>query len=268
MKPKISVITITYNSKVTLEETIKSVVGQDYENKEYIIIDGASTDGTLDIIAKYREHIAVVVSEKDNGISDAFNKGIAHATGDVIGIINSDDLLLPGALSTVAKHYAQDIDVYSGNVQIWNYDTGEYYMRIPDMQFHGFGQEFKSAHPSRFIARKAYEKYGVYSVDLHYKMDVDLLVRFLKKGAKFVHIDEALTKFRVGGASSDNISKKKYDYYAVVMNNGGTRKDYYRLWWKAYIRYYIKRISLMLFGEKLRYKVHNKNVSRTAVEKI
>ena len=88
MQPKISIITITYNSESTVEETIKSVISQDYPNLEYIIIDGASKDGTLIVVDKYRDHIAKVVSEPDKGISDAFNKGIMHATGDIIGIIN------------------------------------------------------------------------------------------------------------------------------------------------------------------------------------
>lgn len=91
---KISVITITYNSEETLEDTIKSVISQEYDNLEYLIIDGGSKDHTLDIVQKYRDKIAVVVSEPDNGISDAFNKGIKLASGEIIGIINSDDLLL------------------------------------------------------------------------------------------------------------------------------------------------------------------------------
>ena len=95
MKPKISVITITFNSAATLEETILSVTSQDYPDLEYVIIDGGSTDGTLDIIRKYQDKIQIVVSEPDRGISDAFNKGIARATGEIVGIINSDDILLP-----------------------------------------------------------------------------------------------------------------------------------------------------------------------------
>ena len=95
MLPKISIVTITFNSEHTVEETIKSVISQDYPNLEYIIIDGASKDGTLAVVDKYRGKIAKVISEPDNGISDAFNKGIRHSTGDIIGIINSDDVLLP-----------------------------------------------------------------------------------------------------------------------------------------------------------------------------
>ena len=161
MKPKISIITITFNSEKTLEETINSIIGQNYENLEYLIIDGGSKDGTMQIVDKYRDKIAFAVSEPDKGICDAFNKGISHATGDIIGIINSDDILLPGALETVANHYSPEIDVYSGNVLMWNDQTGHTYIRKPDIEFKGIRNSFKAGHPARFIARKAYEKYGV-----------------------------------------------------------------------------------------------------------
>ena len=97
LNPKISLITISYNSKKHIEDTILSVTTQNYDNYEYIIIDGASTDGTLDIINKYQDKITTIITEPDKGISDAFNKGIRLCTGDIIGIINSDDILLPGA---------------------------------------------------------------------------------------------------------------------------------------------------------------------------
>jgi glycosyltransferase involved in cell wall biosynthesis len=98
---------------------------QDYQNLEYVIIDGGSTDGTLDIIDQYNDSIQVVISEPDKGISDAFNKGITHASGEVIGIINSDDILLPGALQEIAVHYNPEVDVYSGLILFWDENTGE-----------------------------------------------------------------------------------------------------------------------------------------------
>ena len=102
--PKISIITITFNSEKTLEETIESVLSQNYPNLEYLIIDGGSSDGTLEIVKRYKDKIDFVISEPDRGISDAFNKGIRYATGEIVGIINSDDLLLPDALHKVAEN--------------------------------------------------------------------------------------------------------------------------------------------------------------------
>lgn len=114
MTPKLSVITITFNSVKTLERTIESVLNQGYENLEYIIIDGGSTDGTQEIIKKYKKVLGFWCSEPDKGISDAFNKGIKAATGDLIWIINSDDGLMPGAVNALMRQYSPEIDVYRG----------------------------------------------------------------------------------------------------------------------------------------------------------
>ena len=146
MKPRITVITITYNSAATLEETIRSVTMQDYPALEYVIIDGGSTDGTLDIVQKYKDQIQVVVSEPDKGISDAFNKGVTRATGEIIGIINSDDILLPGALQKLAEAYDPRVDVYSGLILFWNEETGETFPSYPDVTFDTLKLQYNVAH--------------------------------------------------------------------------------------------------------------------------
>lgn len=258
MNPKISIITICFNSEKTLEETIQSIVNQGYDNLEYLIIDGGSKDGTMSIVDKYRDKIAFVVSEPDKGICDAFNKGIAHATGDIIGIINSDDILLPEALETVSSYYSPDIDVYSGNVLMWNDQNGQTYIRKPTIKFRNIRNSFKACHPARFIARKAYEKYGVYSLEFRYCMDVDLLIRFCKAGAKVIHIDKELTKFRIGATSSDPAFKKKGDIKALVKNNGGTKMDFFYRWTKSMFLYYAKRISNKILGQKITNKIKTK----------
>ena len=153
--PKISIITITYNSENTIEDTINSVVSQKYDNLEYLIIDGGSTDHTLDIVNKYRDKIAVVISEPDKGISDAFNKGIRNATGEIIGIINSDDILMIGALSCIANNYKPSIDVYSGNVLFWFENTGKEYSVKPEITFDKLKLQYSVAHPGRFIRKSA-----------------------------------------------------------------------------------------------------------------
>ena len=104
-KPKISIVTIAYNCVSEIEDTIKSVISQQYDNKEYIIIDGASTDGTMDVVNKYKDDIDVIVSEPDRGRSDAFNKGIEKSTGDYIVMMNAGDLLAEDALNKFAKSY-------------------------------------------------------------------------------------------------------------------------------------------------------------------
>ena len=249
--PKISIITITYNSELHLEETINSIRQQNYSNLEYIIIDGGSTDGTHKIIERYKDFINVFVSEKDKGISDAFNKGINRSTGEIIGIINSDDLLEPEALNAIAEAYDPNVDIYSGNVLVWNDRTNQVYEYSPDIVFDCLKLLYKVAHPSRFIRKSAYEKWGLYSLDLKYKMDIDLIVRFAKAGAKFIHINRSLARFRKGGSTSHPIWKKRNDYYLFVIRNGWSEWSFRYIWCLAVMKYYAKTI-LSFCAKKLK----------------
>ena len=221
MQPKISVITITYNSESTIEETIKSVVSQDYANYEYIIIDGGSKDATLSIIDKYKDKIAKVVSEPDKGISDAFNKGIKHATGDVIGIINSDDVLLPGALSVVAGAYEEGVGVYLGNVFIWDSTQEVKIQAVPSKKYplHTL-KDHVVCHPGTFISKWAYEKHGGYKIDFKFMMDLDLLIRFYEAGVKFKYIPSELAMFRLGGVTDSLFFKKLKELERMYLENG------------------------------------------------
>ena len=253
MGVKISIITITFNSEKTLEQTIQSVVNQGYDNLEYIIIDGGSKDNTLEIVEKFRDNIAIVVSEPDEGISDAFNKGIGKATGDVIGIINSDDLLLPGALKKIADNYEYGIDVYRGKTVIWNDVTGEKLVQIPSMKFPVKRPFVKSTvcHQSTFVTKNAYEKYGVFDKKFRYVMDVDLLTRMYVHGAKMKYVDGELAVSRFGGITDSYFMKMTKEVEAVELNNGGN-------WFTAKLRqgHYvvyqmIKHTLFKLFSPKL-----------------
>ena len=198
---KISIITITYNSEATLEETIKSVIAQDYPELEYIIVDGLSQDGTMDIVNKYRDNISVVISEKDKGISDAFNKGIRVATGDVIGIINSDDMLMPDALKKIAEQMQEDTDVIYGKAYRL-YEDGSTRQYLPrDLKI--FTYKMPLVHPATFVKKSAYETYGYFNVEYRYCMDRAVLYKMYQGGAKFQYIDEFLAYYRMGGTSEN-----------------------------------------------------------------
>ena len=223
MQPKLSIITITYNSAKTVEETIQSVISQEYPNLEYLIIDGASKDSTLDIVNKYREKIDIVISEPDKGISDAFNKGIANASGEIIGIINSDDILLPGALQAVADAYDYSVDVYRGGTIFWNPELDTNISCTPGMRCSvddkwGGGVN----HPSTFITKRAYEKVGLYNIEYRFAMDVDILYRLYNAGLKFKKIDKNLTKFRLGGETNTLWTKKIKERYLMRRRNGAS----------------------------------------------
>lgn len=226
MQPKISVITISYNSEKTIEKTIQSVIQQDYENLEYIIIDGKSKDGTVDVIKKYEDKIAYWVSEKDNGISDAFNKGIAAATGEIIGIVNSDDQYLPGALKAIADCYDPKVDVYRGAILIHDDIKNIEYTYQPSMKFGMLPIKVNVCHLPTFITKKAYEKYGNYSTDFKLAMDLDLLRRFYRTGAKFKKVDKVLGRFNVGGVSTQAGIDRAFDERRkVILANGGNMVD-------------------------------------------
>ncbi|MEL7588472.1 MAG: glycosyltransferase family 2 protein [Prolixibacteraceae bacterium] len=255
--PKISIITITYNSSKTVEQTILSVINQSYSNFEYLIIDGGSTDQTLEVVNQYKAFISLVISEKDKGISDAFNKGIAYASGDIVGIINSDDYLLPDSLSKVAAHYDSKIDVYRGNLVIWNQKENSKFQEIPSLKFPTIPFGVHVCHPSTFITKNAYGKFGKYSLDLKYMMDTELLTRFYKNGARFKYIDFDMAMFRIGGATSISITKKKREIEKLITLNGGSHFQIACFYNYLVIKELFKNL-LNLFGRDFRLKLKYK----------
>lgn len=219
-EPKVSIVTVCYNSVKTIEDTIKSVINQAYPNIEYIIIDGGSADGTIDIIRKYEKHIVKWISEPDEGIYDAMNKGILLASGDLIGIINSDDWLLPEAVNVVVNSYRmnQNVSVFHGNCKI----ISEYneYIKKPLANFKK--ERFKSMpinHPGSFVTKESYDELGLYSTKLRCASDYELILRFISKGKSFFYIDKTLAVMREGGISSSdyirsfNEARKVKHYY-------------------------------------------------------
>lgn len=249
MNPKISIITITFNSEKTLQRTIDSILGQNYPNLEYIIVDGGSKDSTVDIIKSYANQISKWISEPDHGISDAFNKGIAMATGDVVAIINSDDGLLPGALDALAKEYEPGVDVYRGKVLLWKEDSDTKVEEVPSMHF-TFGGMNKISHQGTFITKKAYKVYGDYDLQCKYVMDYDLLLRYQRAGAKFKYIDYTLAFYSLGGITFSKMTKKRLQEIERVMKkNGATSFDVlrYRItkMCKEIVKKFVSKESLM-----------------------
>lgn len=197
---KISIITICFNSEDTIEDTIKSIEKQDYKEIEYIIIDGKSTDRTIEIIKKYPN--IKLISEKDNGISDAFNKGIKLATGEIIGIINSDDILEPNALKFVEKCFDNKTDVLFGNVIFFG-EKIEPYINKSNPDIKKLYDYMSIMHPAVFVKKSAYDKYGNFDESLKSAMDRELLLRMYSKGANFKYVNTVLARFRIGGFSNN-----------------------------------------------------------------
>ncbi len=220
--PKISIITVSYNSEKTIESTILSVIEQDYPNIEYIIIDGASEDNTMSIVNKYKDKITKVISEKDNGISDAFNKGIKLATGEIICMINSDDLLLPNVLSKVAKEFDGIADIYCGNVFLWNTKDNTKYREIPSTDFPIMPFFRHVAHQGMFVTPECYKTFGMYDTKIKHPMDLEFLIRVSRGRGNFHYMNIDIAVFRIGGnTDSNSIFKKREDYIYMIRKNGG-----------------------------------------------
>lgn len=209
---KISLITITYNSGATLKDTIESVVNQTYPNIEYIIVDGGSGDNTMAIVDSYAGKISKVVSEKDRGLYDALNKGIAMATGDVIGIIHSDDFYTE---NTVIEKIAAAISesgadaAYADLYYVDKNDTALIFRKWKSGQYrHGmFLKGWMPPHPTFFARKECYEKFGSFNMSLVSSADYELMLRFIHKHRiRLAYLPEFIIKMRVGGKS--NVSLK------------------------------------------------------------
>lgn len=244
---KVSIITVSYNSSATLQHTIDSLAIQDYPKIEYIIIDGNSKDGTQEIIRANPDVVSCWISEPDKGLYDAMNKGIKMATGDVVGIINSDDFYhRTDAISQIVKAFKDSgkQSVYT-DIRFVNPDnlnkTVRYY-NSRRFKLHKLKRGIIPAHPTFFTYRENFEKYGYYRTDYKIAADFELLVRFLHKhklGHHYLPID--LMKMRMGGLSTkswkSNFIINQENYRACTEN--GLDTNY--LW--LYSRYFMKLLE-------------------------
>jgi len=212
---KISIITTCYNRASTIRGAIESVLVQDYANIEYIIVDGASTDGSLDIINEYKNRVATIISEPDSGMYEAINKGIRAATGDLIGVVHSDDFLYDThVISDIANAYENShadfiygdgiyVDFTNTNKVIRNWIGGKY-------RRWKVKAGWLPLHPTCYISKKLYDSDGFYDEQYKIAADTDLLVRFLlKKDIKIDYLKRYIIRMRMGGLSTDSKRRKQ-----------------------------------------------------------
>ncbi len=226
--PMISIITTTYNSGETVRDTLASVRAQDYPHIEHIIIDGGSTDDTLEIVRANSERVARVVSERDRGIYDGMNKGIGLATGDVVGFLNSDDVYYDaGAVRAIAESFTEDIDCVYGNLLYMDATLSQVTRRWTSSPFRDglFQRSWTPAHPTFYCRRDAYQQYGTYRLDFKIAADVELMYRFVQKHRlRSFFIDRYLVKMRAGGTSNRNLQSTLTITKEVrqgILENGG-----------------------------------------------
>lgn len=226
---KVSVITAVFNGAKTIQDCIKSVSGQIYPNIEHIIIDGGSTDGTLEVIKRYTEKRVNIVSEPDNGIYDALNKGIRQASGEVIGLLYSDDFYAHDrVIEKVADIFMKyNIDSCYGDLQYVDKNNPDKVIRYwKSSQYrHGkFKYGWMPPHSTFFVKKEIYNKYGYFNTNFKIAADYELMLRFLEKHKiSTYYTPEVFIKMRIGGTSNRNIKnliiKSNEDYRAWKVNN-------------------------------------------------
>jgi len=199
----ISVITVVLNQKRGLQKTLGSIAHQGYSNLQYVLIDGGSTDGTLDVVKDSEGAIDFWISERDRGISHAFNKGLAQANGEIVGILNAGDWYEPNALEVVADAFDSNplVDVVCGAVEFW--DESSHHLHCfsnPE----ALDKETSVYHPTVFVKKSSYLKYGMFNESYRYAMDYELLLRFRRRGAKFLSLENTLANISLDGLSYRN----------------------------------------------------------------
>jgi glycosyltransferase involved in cell wall biosynthesis len=224
----ISIITVVYNGEKYLADCIQSVMAQTYPNIEYIIVDGGSTDRSLDIIAQYRSHITHFISEKDRGMYDALNKGIKMATGEVVGILNADDMLAStDVIESVASLFIRENpDAVYSNLNYVEPDNGDKIIRkwiSKPFTKTSIIFGWMPAHPTFYVKRFLFANLGYYSLDYGSAADYELMVRFLfKNKVKTAFLNKLTVSMRIGGMSNASL-KNRYkalinDYKALKAN--------------------------------------------------
>jgi len=219
---KISIITVVYNGEQFLEETILSVINQTYENIEYIIIDGGSTDGTVDIIKKYEDKIDYWVSEPDRGIYDAINKGLKVATGDYIGVIGGDDMYYPDAIENIVKVLTTDLSIELIYGNLTYIDENNKVLRkskspLPNSKFFMI-KGMSVPHVASFVKKNIYNEYGSYKLDIKYAADYDYYLNLYLHKVKFRHIDIYISKFRNTGVTNKYMLQSNLEVFQIRKN--------------------------------------------------
>lgn len=259
-QPLVSIVTIVLNGEGVVRETVESVLRQTYPDVEYIVIDGGSSDGTTAILREYDARSVDWISESDKGISDAFNKGINRARGEIIGLLNAGDWYEPDTVKQVVEAFGAnpEVGVVCGAVQFWRGKQKEYRCEsVPEL----LEREMTVAHPTCFVRADLYRQAGGFSPEYKLAMDYELLLRLKHRGANFVALDQVLTNMQHDGVSEENwkaalrethrartevLDKSFFTspwYYRFLRWKRGLRITFERLGWDAPLRFYRSRLA-------------------------
>jgi len=219
MGPLVSIITVVYNGQATLERALRSVIQQTYPHIEYLVIDGGSTDGTLETIQRYSDRIAFWLSEPDCGIFDAMNKGLALASGAYLAILNCDDYYAPGAVALVVEELQRQAAeaVYGDSIFVLE-DIGMA-RRVPATT--NLTKGMTLCHPALFVARSVYERLGGYDLQYRYSSDFDFALRLYLAKVELARVAEPLAYFTAGGAAERHFGRASWEAITILKRQAG-----------------------------------------------
>ena len=262
--PLVTIITVVYNNELYLEEAINSVINQSYSNLEYIIIDGGSTDQTVDIIRRYEDRLDYWISERDDGLYDAMNKGIALARGEIIGILNSDDLYFETTtVAKIVKEYqkVQQPCVIYGSLYKFAADHPTVSLHQGDLSDRAFQTaSILINHPTCFVHRSLYEEFGVFKPEFEVGADRELMMRFHSHHATFINLERAIALFRLGGTTSNQslssiINREIIQEYKLLSTYGVDKARIGMVLLRKTVQSLRKWLLYQVLGEKLTNRI-------------
>jgi glycosyltransferase involved in cell wall biosynthesis len=242
---------------------MQSVFAQTYTNIEYIIIDGGSTDETLDIITKYASKLALWISEKDQGIYDAMNKGIRLAQGELIGMINSGDYYEPDAVERIVEAYLQNKEygIFHGNINLLNEDGTFFKLKKPNPDLSQFYKGMSIYHPTLFVRRDIYEKNGLYDINFKIAADFDFILRNYLAGTQFYYLDSVIANFKQDGVSVKQKKMANVECRDILYKNGYDRdfvEPIFRKWKAKYRKQRVLDAGYFIIRKVFSDKIANK----------
>ena len=256
---KISVVTPVLNCVNSIRSTIESVLQQSHTNVEYIIIDGGSTDGTLDIIKEYQDKVDLILTGKDRSIADAMNKGMNKATGLTIGILNADDTYLLDTLREVCKSYERYPNaVLHGDMRVFSSDVSYYDVKAVDNP--NFKKGMVINHPTMFIPRNIVNEFGDYDEDFQICGDWEICIRYFLNNVRFERINKIMTYYKIGGVSTTRPS--------IVFDEMHKIREKYSLYKFIDFRYMREIILILIFRNNVTKISHKKRIIQSTIKRF
>ena len=247
---KISVIIPTFNSAKTIKDTLESIISQNWPDLQIIVQDGGSIDSTKTIVENYPAAMSGWKSETDNGIYEAMNKGIIRATGDIIAILNSDDIWLPNTLERVASAFFHnpDVGIVSGSIEVWEDSQNGAIVVLKSSLLH-LHKGLTVQHPATFVRRSVYDSLGLFNTFYRIGADYDFILRCLKANVPWIILDDVFTRMRAGGKGGSTFTLNDWQIRrshklssfineAVICAN-------------SFVRHFARQVILKIFGEKM-----------------